>query len=122
MSDAFPIRFGLKAERRWDGTFFVLEWFETPKIQAEKDGIPARQACGIVDASVMVSHKKDYYAFKDHKETFAEILYPRAIAVYPEVLFDLEIEKPEEKIPEPVLTPAEPEKKGRKRKDEKSII
>jgi len=115
-----PIKFGLKAERRWDGTFFVLEWFETPKLENQFEGQSARQSCGIVDGGVVASHSKEYFAFKDHKETFAEILYPRAIAAYPNVLFDLEIKSPG--IPNAEdLTPAEPEKKGRKRRNEKDI-
>lgn len=98
-----PLKFGLVAVKKFDGTFMVREWYEAKKF----DGIagkPAVQACDFVDDAIRASHAEEYEAFHAYVETNAERLYPEAIKVYPEVLFNL--------IPEEISTPATPEVKG----------
>lgn len=97
------VRFGLVAVKKFDGSFMVREWFETPKLEGTP-GRPASQSADFIDDGIKGSHPIAYKAFHDYVEANAERLYPKAIEIYPEVLFDL--------IPEKVSAPAEPEVLG----------
>lgn len=112
MKKELPIRFGLKALKRFDGSLYVVEYFETAK-QETIPGRPAVQAVGYVDESVKKSHPGTYEEFHAYVEVHAERLYAKAKAAFPAPIFDLS--------PEPVqeVTPEKPEIKKSKKKGEK---
>jgi len=91
---SFSMRFFLKAQKRFDGTLFVREFYEfgNPGDMGEPGRVP-KYIVGIIDDNIKANFPNEYKTFHGYVETHAEELYSLAKEKYPEEIDIDEFEK-----------------------------